>query len=81
MVDVVQPPDDEGFGFLDLVGQEQGREHGCDGERCNQGPRQCVGVGARHRTEDRPFNALHRKERHESGDNDQDGEKDGFVHL
>ena len=59
IVDTVQHADDDRFGFLHVLGEQQGGEHGRDGERGDQGPGQRVAVSARHGAEDLPLDSLH----------------------
>ena len=71
IVKTVQQADDDRFGFLQVLREQHGSEHGRDGERCNQGSGQRVAISARHGAEDLTLDSLHGEERHETGHGDE----------
>ena len=81
IVNTVQQADDDRFGFLHVLGEQQGSEHGRDGERRDQSPGQRVAVSARHGAEDLALDSLHGEQRHETGHRDERREENRLVHL
>ena len=65
----------------DAIGQDERRQHRRNRERRDDRTQQRVGIGARHRAEDLPLDALHGEQRQKRGDRDDDGEENGSVHL
>ena len=81
IVNTVQQADDERFGFLHVLGEQEGSDYGRDGERGDQGPDQGVAVSARHGAEDLTLDSLHGEQGHETGHGDERREQNRLVHL
>ena len=69
------------LGLLDMLGQQQRGQARRHREGREQRADQRVAIGARHRTEDLAFDALHGEQRHEGRDGDRGGEEHGLVDL
>ena len=80
-IDRADGADHDGFGLLDMLGQEEGGQHGRDGEGRKQRADERVGIGPRHRAEDLPFHALHGEQRHEGGERDYGREQNRGIDL
>ena len=73
------PPHEERFDFTHFLRQQHRGKYRRDRKRGNDRAKQGIRVGARHGPEDLSFHALHREQRQEGGDGNQDREQDRFV--
>ena len=80
-VDPAYCPYDDRLRLLDVFGEEKRGQDGGNCERRQQRADERERVGARHRTENLPFNALHREQGDEGRDCNQPREKNRLVNL
>ena len=80
-VDAVQPAHDQGFGLLDMGGQDDRAQRRRHREGRKQSAGQRIGIGARHRREDVAFDAAQREQRQEGRDDDRRRKEDRTRHV
>ena len=75
-IDSVQEAHEEGFGLLDMRGQDDRAQRRRYRKRRKQPARQRIGIGPRHRAEDIALDAAQREQRDKGRDDDRGGEED-----
>jgi hypothetical protein len=79
LIDLTQLAHEVRFDLVDFFRQQQRRHHGGHCECRDHGADQRVGVSPRHRPENLAFHALHREQRQEGSNRDDDREEDRLV--
>ncbi len=80
-IDGSQKADEDRFGLVDMLGQQERRQRRRNREGRDQCTCESIAVSPRHRTEDLAFDALHGEQRNEGGDRDQRRKEDRFIDL
>ena len=81
VVHAMQRPDDNRLGFFHVFRQQHRSQHGGNGERGDQRTGEGVTISAGHGAKDRAFDALHREQRHKSGNRDQRRKQNRLINL